>query len=132
MTLRYCYRISDQNELLKDDVRVELNQSEIKAHPRVFIKGLIAGLTFSPSIAFADDVANQANQQARKELAKRVSNAVGCTAILAVCKKNGAQQVAEAGMQQAARGGAITPTTLAIFGCGFAVSWCVKYAVFDR
>ena len=79
----------------------------------------------SPAPAYADDNNVIANE-AKKAAAKRITNAIGCGAIMAAWGK---PKATEAVAQQAA---SVDPRIAGAFICGAAVAWCTKYIIFDR
>jgi len=118
-------------ELIEDNRRIRKNQQEFIATGKFFIIGVSTGLVLSPRVVFADDApTSMAKSTAKKELAKRVSNTAACTAILSVCSKVAAKNPDK--VDAAAKSVLTNPQVAAAFGCGLAVAWCAKYAIFDR
>jgi hypothetical protein len=141
-------------ELILDNERVKKNQEliiqPIVQNSKIFATGLIAGAIFSPKIVFAVDsvTADSVKSKATKKLAERVTNAFGCASIIAVCSKaSGTTEIAQQATTSIAKHAVqnvdkvataatriplASPQAVAIFACGFTVSWCVKYAIFDK
>ena len=131
----YC-QFNSQVKLELDNLRVENNRKKLindLFSSKQVCNGFILGATFVTLFdtlpAWADDL--QPTKQAKKELGKRISNAIGCGAITFACSK--AAQSPEA-VQTAANQVAKTgnPKVIAAFACGAAVAWCAKYAIFDK
>mmetsp|Transcript_31164 Transcript_31164/g.51951 ORF Transcript_31164/g.51951 Transcript_31164/m.51951 type:complete len:143 (-) Transcript_31164:71-499(-) len=123
-----------------DDQRVNSNQLDLKRNAKFFGLGLLVGSGMLPGVACAaDEVPRRAMAQGKKRALKRLSNAAACSAIVAVCKSGsataGGQQLVAQNSDKivdvASKVG-VNPQSLALFGCGFAVSWCVKYMIFDK
>ncbi len=123
------------DELLEDNVRVILNQQALVKTGSYFAYGIVFGAILAPTVVFADDSsasAQIAKSKAKKEFAKRISNTSACSAIALVCGKAAAKN-ADKAVDVASKAGVLTnPQLLAAFGCGVAVSWCLKYAIFDK
>ena len=80
--------------------------------------------------AWADDL--HPTKQAKKDVAKRMTNIIGCGAITLACGKatKAGPQVVQAAANEVSKSG--NPKLIAAFACGAAVAWCAKYAIFDK
>ena len=125
--------------MLKDNVRVKSNQQSIIGSIRTvsgsFVKGFIFALSVSPTTALADEVGKNAQDLVRQAAVKRASNTVACGVVITLCSaaaKNNVAPVADKVTQEVVKAGASNPKLMAAFGCGVAVAWCTKYALFDK
>jgi hypothetical protein len=87
-------------------------------------------ILFGSMPAWADDL--QPTKIAKKELARRVSIAIGCGAIRLACSKAASSnpQVIQAAANEVAKSG--NPQLIGALACVAAVAWCAKYAIFDK
>jgi hypothetical protein len=137
----YLTQLSLQ-EKLQIDEEVQANRDTtyqvVRDNGQAFGRGMIFGLLTAPSLALAkDEVAKNAQKQAPKELAKRLSNAITCGTVVAACTaKSGSQVVGKVGekvVEQGAHLASQNPVGWGLaFLCGASVAWCAKYAIFDK
>ena len=123
MSIGYPYTYGDS--LSSSEARANFTIS--KGCSLAFGAGFMYCLFLPLSVHAADENVNAVANEVGKRALKRVSNATGCGAILAVCGKKGNSEVV-----QRAANIALDPKTAAAFLCGFTVAWCLKYAVFDN
>lgn len=131
----YCTMSKDELDI--DNLRVENNRDEFlksilssKKLCYAFLLGNVFVILFGSMPVWAEDF--QPTQQAKKEFAKRASNAIGCGAITLACGKMAQSnpEVVQAAATEVSKSG--NPKLIAAFACGAAVAWCAKYVIFDK
>lgn len=144
MTLDFSYLYTTQlsaEEKLEIDQEVQVNREItyqlVRSNGKAFFKGVLFGAATAPSLALAkDEIAKNAQREAKKELAKRVSNVVGCSAIVAACTATSPQVAGKVGEKVVEQGAHLlgrNPVGWGLaFVCGATVAWCTKYAIFDK
>jgi hypothetical protein len=127
----YYYTPSD-SEFFFDEERTKINRLQLRDslinNSKSIGTGFAVGILISASPAWADNI--EPVKQNKKELARRLSNVIGCGAITLVCAKASPGKAVELVAQEATKSGNLP--FLAAFACGATVAWCAKYAVFDK
>jgi len=126
----YC-NFNSSEELALDDLCVQKNREQLcKNLSYAFLLGNVFVILFDGMLAWADDL--DVSQEAKKDIVKRLSNVIGCGAIMLACGKasQAGPQVVQAAANEVSKSG--NPKLIAAFACGATVAWCAKYAIFDK
>jgi hypothetical protein len=123
----YYYTPSD-SDFVFDEERTHSNRKALRKNSNLILSGFALSFLIYAGPAWADNI--EPVKQSKKELARRLSNALGCSAITLVCAKANPGKAVELVAQEATKSGNLP--LIAAFACGASVAWCAKYAIFDK